>query len=173
MTSTKEFGEPGFIWMDDLDIGYNPCVTGDTLVKVPCVKWTRHVTEKDTYPYDFITVKDLVEILQQGHTFPVYSYNTETGEEELDVAKFGVKTRESTNVIKLVLEDNRILKLTPNHKVLTKNRGYVEASKLTEEDDIVTDDFYDKDFYQESKESTEVNYINQENWVNLVVDETK
>jgi len=26
MQSTKEFGEPGFIWMDDLDIGYNPCV---------------------------------------------------------------------------------------------------------------------------------------------------
>lgn len=26
MESTKQFGEPGFIWMDDLDIGYNPCV---------------------------------------------------------------------------------------------------------------------------------------------------
>lgn len=26
MNSTKQFGEPGFIWMDDLDIGYNPCV---------------------------------------------------------------------------------------------------------------------------------------------------
>lgn len=26
MASTKQFGEPGFIWMDDLDIGYNPCV---------------------------------------------------------------------------------------------------------------------------------------------------
>jgi ribonucleoside-diphosphate reductase alpha chain len=26
MKSTKEFGEPGFIWMDDLDIGMNPCV---------------------------------------------------------------------------------------------------------------------------------------------------
>jgi ribonucleoside-triphosphate reductase (thioredoxin) len=24
--STKQFGEPGFIWLDDLDIGYNPCV---------------------------------------------------------------------------------------------------------------------------------------------------
>lgn len=26
MNSTKQFGEPGFIWVDDLDIGYNPCV---------------------------------------------------------------------------------------------------------------------------------------------------
>ena len=25
MASTKQFGEPGFIWMDDLDIGFNPC----------------------------------------------------------------------------------------------------------------------------------------------------
>lgn len=26
MESTKQFGEPGFIWMDDLDICFNPCV---------------------------------------------------------------------------------------------------------------------------------------------------
>ena len=26
MESTKEFGEPGFIWVDDLEIVYNPCV---------------------------------------------------------------------------------------------------------------------------------------------------
>lgn len=25
MKSTKEFGEPGFVWSDDLEIGYNPC----------------------------------------------------------------------------------------------------------------------------------------------------
>jgi len=25
MKSTKEFGEPGFIWLDDLDFGFNPC----------------------------------------------------------------------------------------------------------------------------------------------------
>lgn len=158
MKSTKEFGEPGFIWMDDLDIGYNPCVTGDTIIKLPD---------------DNITMKELVAKLQDGEQIPVVSFNTETGEEEIDLAKFGVKTRESANVIKIVLEDDRVLKLTPNHKVLTRNRGYVEASKLTEDDDIVTDSLYDKESFQELKESTEVNYINQENWVNLVVDETK
>jgi len=26
MESTKQFGEPGFVWVDDKDIGYNPCV---------------------------------------------------------------------------------------------------------------------------------------------------
>jgi ribonucleoside-triphosphate reductase (thioredoxin) len=26
MKSTRQFGEPGFIWLDDLEIGYNPCV---------------------------------------------------------------------------------------------------------------------------------------------------
>lgn len=26
MKSTREFGEPGFVWVDDRDIGYNPCV---------------------------------------------------------------------------------------------------------------------------------------------------
>lgn len=165
MKSTKEFGEPGFIWMDDLDIGFNPCVTGDTLVKLPS-------PEKET-PYELITMKSLVEILQQGQQVPVISFNIETGEEEIDLAKFGVKTRESANVIKIILEDDRMLKLTPNHKVLTRNRGYVEASKLTEDDDIVTDSLYDKERFQEFKEATEVNYLNQENWVNLVVDETK
>jgi len=159
MKSAREFGEPGFVWMDNLDSCFNPCVAGDSIIKLP--------------NNENITMKDLVDRLQQGEEVPIISFNVDTGEEELDLAKFGVKTRESANVIKIILDDGRELKLTPNHKVLTKNRGYVEASKLTTIDDIVIDNLFEKDSYQEFVDATEVNYINQENWVNMIVYETK
>ena len=165
MKSAKDFGEPGFIWVDDLNTCFNPCVTGDAIIKIPS-------PEKDT-PYELITMKNLVEILQQGQQVPVISFNIETGEEEIDLAKFGVKTRDSANIIKIILEDGRELKLTPTHKVLTKNRGYIEASKLNDKDDIVIDNSYDKNDYKEFKQSTPVYYIDQENWTYKVIVDTK
>jgi intein/homing endonuclease len=35
------------------------------------------------------------------------------------------------------MEDGTILKLTPDHKVYTENRGYVKASELTEDDILI------------------------------------
>ena len=38
----------------------------------------------------------------------------------------------------ITTEDNNIIKITGNHKVLTSNRGYVRADKLTLDDDIIS-----------------------------------
>lgn len=159
MKAAEQFGEPGFIWVDNLDSCFNPCVAGDSSIKLPNGGW--------------ITMKDLVEKVQNGEEVEVISYNVETGEEEIDLVKYGIKTRESANVIKLELEDGRVLKLTPSHRVLTSNRGYVEASRLTEDDDIITDSNFDNSQYQEFSEATPVEYIDQEKWTNMVVVENK
>lgn len=42
--------------------------------------------------------------------------------------------------IRLDFDDGTFLECTPDHRVLTKNRGYVEADNLTEEDEIVSAD---------------------------------
>ena len=47
------------------------------------------------------------------------------------------KTRENTDVITLELEDGTFLKLTPDHKVFTENRGWIEAKNLTESDVLI------------------------------------
>jgi intein/homing endonuclease len=39
--------------------------------------------------------------------------------------------------VELVLENGQVLKLTPDHKVFTQNRGYIEAKDLTEDDILV------------------------------------
>lgn len=41
--------------------------------------------------------------------------------------------------LELEFEDGNTLICTPDHKILTKNRGWVEAKDLTEEDDILDD----------------------------------
>lgn len=43
-------------------------------------------------------------------------------------------------LIVIETEDGKILKLTPNHKVFTVNRGYVRADNLTLEDEVLVYD---------------------------------
>jgi intein/homing endonuclease len=50
---------------------------------------------------------------------------------------WGAKTRESTDVITIELEDDIKLTLTPDHIVYT-NRGEVRASDLNEDDYILS-----------------------------------
>ena len=40
--------------------------------------------------------------------------------------------------IEITLENNNKLKLTPNHKVFTKNRGYIRADQLTFDDELIS-----------------------------------
>ena len=46
----------------------------------------------------------------------------------------GAMTRADADVIKIETEDGQVITLTPDHRVFTENRGYVEAAQLTEED---------------------------------------
>lgn len=123
MKSTREFGEPGFVFAHSKEMGFNPCVTGDTIV----------ATEKGG-----IRMDELVTGFQLGNSVNVYSYNTVTGEKELKPVLAGALTRKNTKVIRITTDDGKTLKLTPDHKVYTSNRGYVEAQHLTVDDDLVS-----------------------------------
>ena len=80
---------------------------------------------------------DLLKRYEDGEKFKAYSYNVSTGDVELKDITNAFKTRENANLIELELEDGSTVKLTPDHKVFTENRGYVEASKLTENDVLI------------------------------------
>lgn len=97
----------------------NPCVIGDT-----------EITTKDGK-------KKLTSLSLSDK---VLNYNIEKEMFEYDEIVNIQKTRENTNVIELEIEDDGItyiLRCTEDHKIYTNNRGYIEANKLTEEDDIV------------------------------------
>lgn len=76
--------------------------------------------------------------------------NPKLYEEQYDVLAFDIENncyrfvdivkifpvRKNKQMISIELEDGSVMKMTPDHLVLTKNRGYVEAQNLTAEDDI-------------------------------------
>lgn len=116
-------GEPGIYFTNDRDVLSNPCcLSGDTLIQ------TEH---------DFITIKELVEMAEAGEQLPkLYTYNETTKHIELDEIVTGKLMRKNAEIIKLELEDGNLIKLTSDHKVFTTNRGWIEAMRLTKEDEI-------------------------------------
>ncbi len=136
MENTYKRNDPGVLFIDRANyfnplnyletiLATNPCVTGDTLVS----------TSVGDY-----RVEDIVNLFNNGEKFFVNTYNTSTKELELEPVVNAVLTSPSKQVLEIVLDDGKVLRLTPDHKVYTSNRGYVSAGELTADDDIVTSD---------------------------------
>lgn len=126
---SQKNGEPGYIWLDNartygrmkdpqrfddtMVMGFNPCVTGDTWV---------------ASSHGYRQVKELIGI--NGLSLRVNGrwYNA---------LSEGFWHTGNKSVYKLETKEGFELKLTKNHKVLTQNRGWIEAGKLTQEDRII------------------------------------
>jgi len=133
--NARNFSEPGLLFWDNIikespadcysEFGYktvsvNPCIVGDTKIK----------TNKGD-----ISIKD---IIKNGiEKYKVKTYNIKSNKIEYENIIWGEKTREDVDIIEIELEDGEKLQLTPDHKVYTKNRGYIEAYDLNEEDIIL------------------------------------
>ena len=91
----------------------NPCVTGDTRVLTPGGIW-RRIDQMIHLPSRIVTNKDEQQIHETEGAFP-------TGTREV----FELRTAGGYRV-----------KLTADHKVWTRRRGWVEAQDLTSEDEV-------------------------------------
>jgi ribonucleoside-diphosphate reductase alpha chain len=114
--------------MNNLDVSMtNICVTGDTQIQIK-------IGEKEQE----IEIQDLEFILQTNPEVYILSYNQDTLKAEYKlITNFGMTNPEAEL---LEIEDEATgfkLQCTPEHKILTKNRGWVEAQHLTEEDELV------------------------------------
>lgn len=131
-----ESGEPGFLFEDNIKSKFathyfeeysncNPCLAGDTKI----------LTTKGEYE-----ISKLTEMYLRGETLPnVYSISEDgCGSLVDDVPLFSQLTKRSGNVIELEMDDESIITLTPDHMVNTLNRGWVSASQLDENDEIVS-----------------------------------
>jgi len=124
-------GDPGVIFIDTVNRFNplinellietpNPCLIGDTIV------------ETDKGP---VSIKELISKDFQSYKILSASASAFELDDILDV-KF---TKSSANVIKIEVEDEGIiytLVCTPEHKIYTHNRGYIEAENLSFEDNI-------------------------------------
>jgi len=136
---TRQFGEPGFIFAEDTETVFNPCVSGNTVLHVKDHDLTENGKVVAVGTYYQITMKSYVENYIPGGLNPmVLSYNFEKKELEYQHVTAAALTRKMADVIKITTDDGKELILTPDHKVYTQNRGWVEAKDLTEQDDIIT-----------------------------------
>lgn len=122
-----DYAEPAFLFWDRIKqynllgndenfeyVGVNPCLTGDTLIE----------TTKGA-----IQIKDLV-----GQTPDVYCMD-ENGNPTIQTASKVWLTRKDATVVKVTTSKGEI-KCTPDHKIHTRNRGWVCASELQKGDKL-------------------------------------
>ena len=68
----------------------------------------------------------------------VLSYNTQSNQQEWKPITAFAETSPKAKVMKITDEESgKSIVVTPEHKVFTKNRGYVMAKDLTETDELV------------------------------------
>lgn len=110
---------PDSVYEQYKGITTNPCVAGDTIIN----------TDKGN-----LQIKEVIERLNNGEEFNVLSYNINNDKVEYQKITNGLLTRKNANIIELETDDGEKIRLTPDHKVYTENRGWIEASKLNKSD---------------------------------------
>lgn len=90
--------------------------------------------------------KDTEVTLADGSTKPIseivvgtsiLSYNTEAKQIEFDIVKDVIVQELSKDWLELTFENKKTLKCTEDHPLFTRNRGWVEAKNLAEDDEIL------------------------------------
>ncbi len=110
------------------EFGCNPCcVSGETVVNLK-------VNNKD----ETMKIKDLVVLWEAGNKIEIRAYDLEKQHESYDQISFAGMTRSKTKVMKITDDvTGKSITVTPDHKVYTKNRGYVEAQHLKSDDQLM------------------------------------
>lgn len=109
------------------DFGTNPC----------CLVGSSQITTRD---YGKITIKEVVELFTKDKNIQVLAFNTHTDKVEWAPIEAAQLTRPNAELVELEIDTVHGIKnirCTPDHPVYTKNRGYVRADELTEDDEFV------------------------------------
>lgn len=105
MKSTREFGEPGFIWTPNREVGYNPCVSGDTRIATSFGLIRADDLEKDHF-YDIdIFVDDRV------------------GKDSLKKENLGTSVKTSSRV-HMTKKDAEVFEIKTEHGISLKATSY-------------------------------------------------
>lgn len=111
----------------------NLCVAGDTEIFINYVDIERNRTK-----YEYVKIKDLWDYLTPKYKdVKVLSYDIDRKKVATSRIIAFAQTSPSSKVIKITdTTSNNSIVLTPDHKVYTTNRGYVEAKDLNPNDQL-------------------------------------
>jgi ribonucleoside-diphosphate reductase alpha chain len=130
-------GEPGLYFTNDVEYGTNPCISGDSLITV-----RDHGFNGGIGSIYKIPMKVLYELSKTSYLLPcALSVNPSTNKFEWKQITAAMLTKRSTSVVRIKYKD-KILKCTPDHRIFTKNRGWVEAKDLATDDVLLEEEFY-------------------------------
>ena len=152
----KERAETGRIYLMNIDhcnshgpfkeqiVMSNLCVAGDAQITIEFYvdKILQHMPllyGKD-YVKKTISIKNLDGYIDDPNykDLKVLSYNTQSNKQEWKLITAFAETSPKAKVMKITDEETgKSIVVTPEHKVFTKNRGYVMAKDLTETDALV------------------------------------
>lgn len=104
----------------------NLCLTGDTKLSI--------IT--NNVPAFNISLEEVVDLVNSGNDVQVLSFNIETGEQEYKPVTAAALTNPNADLIEITDDNGRVIRCTAEHKIYTKNRGYVEAQHLLETDEL-------------------------------------
>jgi len=102
----------------------NLCVTGDTLITILI-----NNSEKRQ-----IQIKDLMFYMKKYEDVKVKGCDTTENKVEFEKIEVFAQTGESTELYEIEDEHGNVIRCTPDHQLYTKNRGYVMAKDLKEDD---------------------------------------
>jgi ribonucleoside-diphosphate reductase alpha chain len=97
------------------------CVSGETYVTV----------EMEDGSIQDVMIKDVTTKMK------VLSRNNKTGKDEFKQIRAAAMTRKNAALMKITDETGNSIVCTPDHLIYTKNRGYVEAQNLEENDELL------------------------------------
>jgi len=104
----------------------NLCLTGDAIVEV----------EIDGKAVS-VQLKELDDAFKGGKSISILSRDVESGNVEYKPVSASAMTAENAKLMKITDEEAGFsIRCTPDHKIFTKNRGYVEAKNLRSDDEL-------------------------------------
>ncbi|TML56623.1 MAG: ribonucleoside-diphosphate reductase, partial [Actinobacteria bacterium] len=106
----------------------NPCFPGDSRV---------HTTR------GLLTFRELWSLASEGEEVQVYTHRAtakEPGEGVVTSTPLVVMQNGVSSIFRMRFANGQELRCTPNHRLWTVNRGYVEAAQLTRDDQVLLND---------------------------------
>lgn len=113
----------------------NLCVAGDTKIKIGYYDKVKQECFLET-----IEIQNLGDYLnsEKFENISVRSYDTESKQNKFSPIKAFAQTSPKEKVMKITDEETgKFIIVTPNHQVFTKNRGYVMAKDLNQNDELL------------------------------------